>query len=265
VIPYISLSYGDVALAALLVLVSGALSFALRLGLEKRLLVASVRTTVQLLLVGFVLKWVFAHGRWYVVVGVLVPMTIIAGAAAVGRAERRFPGMTLASIGSVWASGWLVSAFALAFVVRPEPWYSPQHAVPLTGLVLGNGLTGISLALDRFTSELVRGRAEVEAMLAFGATRWEAAREPAQRALRAGLVPMLNTMVVAGIVSLPGMMTGQLLSGADPAQAARYQIVVMFLLVAGTGLGSMSVVLLGFRKLFNRDHQFRYDLVSSRP
>jgi len=261
---YITLGVADLALAAALVLVNGVLSFALRLGLERRLFWAALRMTVQLLLVGFVLKWVFANGRLHVVIGVLAAMTLIAGVSAVRRAERTFPGMYLTSIVSVWGSAWLISAFALGLILRSDPWYSPQHAVPLTGLILGNSLTGISLALDRFTAELVGKRADVEALLSLGATRWEAARDALRQALRAGLIPMLNAMLVSGIVSLPGMMTGQLLSGADPAQAARYQIMVMFLLAASTALGTMGVVLLSFRRLFNGHHQFRHDLISPR-
>jgi putative ABC transport system permease protein len=264
VTPYITLGYSDLALAAALVLVNGMLSFALRLGLERRLFWAALRMTVQLLLVGFVLKWVFANGRLYVVIGVLVPMTLIAGISAVRRAERTFPGMYVTSIVSVWVSAWLTSGFALGAILRSDPWYAPQHAVPLTGLILGNSLTGISLALDRFVAELVSKRDEVEALLSLGATRWEAARDARRQSLRAGLIPMLNAMLVSGIVSLPGMMSGQLLSGADPAQAARYQIMVMFLLAASTALGTMGAVLLSYRRLFNDHHQFRHDLLSRR-
>jgi putative ABC transport system permease protein len=261
---YVTLGYGDLALAASLVLLNGMLSFGLRLGLEWRLFYAALRMTVQLLLVGFVLKWVFANGHLYVVIAVIIPMTLIAGFSAVRRVERTFPGMVLSSILSIGVSTWLISAFALTAILRSDPWYAPQHAVPLTGLILGNSLTGIALALDRFSAELVSKRAEVEALLALGATRWEAARDAIRQALRAGLVPMLNSMLVAGIVSLPGMMTGQLMSGAPPAQAARYQIVVMFLLAATTALGTIMVVLMSYRRLFNDQHQFRHDLISAR-
>lgn len=261
---YVTLGYGDIALAASLVLVNGVLSLALRLGLERRLLWASARMTVQLLLIGFVLRWVFASGRSWLGVVVLVPMTLIAGVSAVGRAERTFPGMTMNSMVSIAASAWLVTGFALLFILRSDPWYAPQHAIPLAGLVLGNSLTGIALAIDRLGADLMARRAEVEMLLSIGATRWEAARDSVRQALRAGLLPMLNTMLVAGIVSLPGMMTGQLLAGASPAQAARYQIVVMFLLAASTALGSMGAVLLSYRRLFNDHHQFRHDLISAR-
>ena len=123
-------------------------------------------------------------------------------------------------------------------------------------MILGNTLNGVSLGLDRLGEELDAKRDQVEALLALGATRWEAARAPIQQAVRTGMIPIVNSMMVVGLVSLPGMMTGQLLAGADPIQAVMYQIVIMFLIAAGTSLGTLSVVLLSYRRLFNQDHQF---------
>jgi putative ABC transport system permease protein len=157
-----------------------------------------------------------------------------------------------------------VTAVALLAVVQVRPWYLPQYAIPLLGMILGNTLNGISLGLDRFGEELVGKRDQVEALLALGATRWEAARASVGRAVRTGMIPTLNTMMVVGLVSLPGMMTGQLLAGADPMQAVMYQIVIMFLIASATALGTVSVVLLGYRRLFSRDHQFLYARIQKR-
>jgi putative ABC transport system permease protein len=129
-------------------------------------------------------------------------------------------------------------------------------------MVLGNTLNGISLGLDRLGEELAVRRRQVEALLALGATRWEAASQPVRQAVRTGMVPTLNSMLVAGIVSLPGMMTGQLLAGVDPLQAVKYQIVILFLIASGTALGTVGVVLLGYRRLFNPRHQFLYWLIA---
>ncbi|MHC5541752.1 ABC transporter permease, partial [Singulisphaera rosea] len=93
---------------------------------------------------------------------------------------------------------------------------------------------------------------------ALGATRWEAARRPIQESVRTGMIPTINAMMVVGIVSLPGMMTGQLLAGVAPVEAVKYQIVIMFLISSGTALGTVGVVLLSYRRLFNVDHQFLY-------
>src|SRR3569623_2692060 len=124
----------------------------------------------------------------------------------------------------------MMEGMALLGLLRVEPWYSPQYAIPLLGMILGNTLNGISLGLDRLGGELSGRRAPVEALLALGATRWEAARGPIRQAVRTGLIPTINAMMVVGIVSLPGMMTGQILAGADPVEAVKYQIVMMFLI-----------------------------------
>jgi putative ABC transport system permease protein len=260
----IHLSYDRVGLAALLILINGGISLALKLGLERRLAIAALATVVQLFLIGFVLDWVFRVNRWYVVLGLMLMMTIIAGSAAIRRTHIRYPGIWLSSIVSVWASSWLMAALALFVIVPVKPWYAPQYAIPLLGMILGNTLNGISLGLDRLGSELAARRAQVEALVALGATRWEAARQPIQQAVRTGLIPIINSMMVVGIVSLPGMMTGQILAGASPLEAVKYQIVIMFLIASGTALGTVSVVLLSYRRLFNASHQFLYQLVKER-
>jgi putative ABC transport system permease protein len=179
----------------------------------------------------------------------------------VRRAGHRFPGIWLASLVSMWASSWLVTGVGLVAVVQVEPWFRPQYAIPLLGMILGNTLNGISLGLDRFGEELTSRREQVESLLALGASRWEAAQEPVRRAVTTGMVPIVNSMMVVGLVSLPGMMTGQLLAGVEPIAAVKYQVVILFLIAAGTALGTVSVVLLSYRRLFNAQHQFRFDLL----
>ncbi len=251
----IELRFWQVGLAASLIVVSAAISLILRLGLERRLLLAAARTLVQLLAIGLVLGWLFAEGQPYMI-AVMALMTVIAGLAAVGRCDRRWRGIALDSIVSIWASAWCITVLAVLAVVRPSPWYLPQYWIPLLGMILHNTLNGISLGLDRFAGELVGQRDQIETLLALGASRWEAAQAPIRQAVRTGMIPTINTMMVVGLVSLPGMMTGQLLAGVDPLQAVMYQIVIMFLIAAGTSLGTVGVVLLGYRRLFSRDHQF---------
>ena len=256
---YISLSAGQVGLAASLIVVNGLVSLVLRLGMERTLALASLRTVVQLLLVGFVLEWVFAVDRWYLVIAILSIMTLAAGITAGQRNRRRFPGIWLNTIVSIWAASWLVTAFGLFVVIRDmTTWYQPQYAIPLLGMVLGNSLNGTSIGLNAFTETLVARREQVEAALTLGATRWEAARKPLQEAVRTGMIPIINAMMVVGIVSLPGMMTGQLLSNAKPMDAVKYQIVIMFLIASATALCTVCVILLSFLRFFNTKHQFLY-------
>ncbi|MGN6667259.1 MAG: ABC transporter permease [Trinickia sp.] len=250
------LSLADVAIAAVLIVVNGAISVALSLGLGRQLALAAVRTVVQLLAVGYVLGWVFSVDRWYVVLALMMLMTIIAGFAGAARGAHGYAGQRIDSLVSIWISTWLVAAVGLFAVMRIHPWYEPQYAIPILGMILGNTLTGVSLAIERMTEELTARRDRVEMALALGATRWEAARGPARQAARAGMIPTLNQMAVVGVVSLPGMMTGQVLAGQSPLQAVRYQIVIMFLIAAASALGTVGAVLLTYRRLFSADHIF---------
>ncbi|MGA7779781.1 MAG: iron export ABC transporter permease subunit FetB [Paraburkholderia sp.] len=251
-----NLSLWDVAIAALLIVVNGALSVALKLDLERKLAWAAVRTVVQLLAIGYVLGWVFHYDRWFVVLPLMVLMTLIAGFAGANRGTRSYSGQRADSVVSIWVSSWLVAAVGLFVVIRIHPWYEPQYAIPILGMILGNTLTGVSLGIERMTEELTARRDRVDMALALGATRWEAAQQPARQAVRAGMIPTLNQMAVVGIVSLPGMMTGQVLAGQSPLQAVRYQIVIMFLIAASSALGTGGAVLLTYRRLFSAEHRF---------
>jgi putative ABC transport system permease protein len=120
-------------------------------------------------------------------------------------------------------------------------------------------MTGIALGLDTLSTGLSRERASVEAQLALGATRWDATRPLVRRSLRSGLMPIINSMAAAGIVALPGMMTGQILAGADPVEAVKYQVLIMFLIAGGTALGAVTAVLGGVARLTDARHRLRLD------
>ena len=246
----------QLALGALLLLVALGLSVALRLGLTRGLAVAATRMVVQLLLVGLVLEWVFSTESAALVVALAVGMALLAGHAAVRRTSRRFAGVYLDALVSVLGASFVVTGAAVLGVLRVDPWYDPQYVIPLHGMLLGNALTGISLSLDRFMEGAARERGLVEARLSLGATRWEAARPLFRDAVRTGLVPITNSMAVMGVVSLPGMMTGQILAGADPGEAVRYQILIVFMIAACVALASLGVVALAYRRLFSADHRF---------
>jgi putative ABC transport system permease protein len=262
--PLQALSLADVAIATLLIVVNGAVSAALSLGLGRKLAIAAIRTVVQLLAIGYVLGWVFRFDRWYVVLPLMALMTLVAGFAGASRGTHSYRGQRVDSVVSIWLSAWLVAAIGLFAVIRIHPWYAPQYAIPILGMILGNTLTGVSLAIERMTEALTARRDRVEMALALGATRWEAARAPAREAVRAGMIPTLNQMSVVGVVSLPGMMTGQVLAGQPPLQAVRYQIVIMFLIAASSALGTLGAVLLTYRRLFSPEHRFLAARLSER-
>lgn len=253
----LTLSPMEVSIAAVLLLVNILMSGWLRLGLGKQILIAAMRMVVQLSLLGLVLKQIFALASFPPVILLAAAMTVIAGLSSVSRIENRYPSIHLTAIISVWCSSWLVTAVMITAIVRPIPWYSPQIVIPLLGMVLGNSLTGISLAMDRFVAELKNRRGEVEMQLALGANRWEATQGIFSAAARTAMVPILNTMSVAGIVSIPGMMTGQLLAGASPTQAVQYQIMIMFVIAAAIAIGVLIALGISFYRVTTSDHQLR--------
>jgi putative ABC transport system permease protein len=257
----VALTPWDLALAALLLCIPAAISIGLKLGLEKSLGIAALRTTGQLALIGLILEWVFALNRWYLVVPVLLVMLLAAARAAIARSERRFPGAYVAAFGSLVLASSLTAFSVTEVVIGVEPWYAPRYVIPLVGMLLGNALNGISLGLDRLLSDLVKKRRAVEARQALGATNWRAVLPWMRDAIRAGMVPIINSMMIVGLVSLPGMMTGQILAGADPANAVAYQILIMFMIAACTALGVIVLCLVAFRSLSHPEVRIRWERI----
>ncbi len=256
---YHPLPLSSLVIAVLLIGINGAVSLVLQLQLERRLFWAAVRCVVQLLLVGLVLQSVFRWQSLWVVLLWGAVMTAVAGLTVATRVQYRYAALWWDSLVALGATCWLLALLAATAIVRNRPWYDPQYFIPTLGLLLGNTLNGLALGLDRFTHALATGRTAIEGRLALGATSYEAARESLIQAVRTGMLPILNSMSVVGLVSLPGIMTGQLLAGVLPAEAVKYQIVVMFLIAAAVALGTVVAVFAAYRRLFNPWGQFLVD------
>ncbi len=258
---FITLTYVDIALAATLVLVNAALSMYLALGLERRFLIAATRMAVQLTLVGLVLKALFAvtSPAWTALAALF--MILFAGREVMARQERKFTGWWGYGLGAsaMMTAALLVTVFGLSTQIRPDPWYDPRFAIPILGMILGNTMTGVALGLHTLTVGAVRERSTIEAQLALGASRTEALRSTARGALRTALIPIINSMSATGLVSLPGMMTGQILSGVDPIEAVKYQLLISFLIAGGTGIGALAAVKAGSWRLCDGRHRLRLD------
>lgn len=257
----IALSPADLLLAAVLVLILAALSVRMQLDLTKDILIAAVRTTVQLILVGLVLKALFAnvHISWMVVIAAV--MLLAAGREVMGRQQRTFAGWWGFGVGTVsmFISSFSVTLLALTVLIGTDPWYTPQYAIPLLGMVLGNTMSGIALGINHLTHSAWQQRSQIEARLMLGQEWTETIGDIRRESIRVGMIPMINAMATAGIVSLPGMMTGQILAGSPPLEAVKYQILVMFLITAGTGFGTMTAVWWGARRLFDERQRLRLD------
>jgi putative ABC transport system permease protein len=257
----ISLSPLDLSIAALLVIGLAALSIPMKLHLSRQLLVAGSRTVLQLSLVGLVLKTLFDHVHLVGLGAVAAVMVGVAGVEIMKRQKRRFAGVWSIGVGtlSMFVSSFCVTILALTVVIDIRPWYHPQYAIPLLGMILGNTMSGIAVGLDRLTATAWDQRPVIEARLILGHGWSEAIEAIRRESIRSGLIPIINSMSVVGLVSLPGMMTGQILSGTQPIEAVKYQILIMFLIAGGTGFGTILAVTLGARRLFDDRERLRLD------
>lgn len=257
----IPLSPLDLGLASLLILALAWMSHRIGLGLERRLIIAALRTTIQLLLIGMVLRIVFdlAHPAWVALMAFV--MLMAAGREVMARQKRKFKGWWGFGLGvtAMLTSSFTITFFALTLVIGTRPWYTPQYAIPLLGMLLGNTMNGISICLDRLTQTAWEQRAVIEQRLMLGQNRDQALEDIRRDSMRSGMIPIINAMAGAGLVSLPGMMTGQILGGSSPLDAVKYQILIMFLIAAGTGFGVMAALRLASHRLFDERHRLRLD------
>lgn len=250
---YIPISNLQLAFAIFLVLITGGVSAFLKLGLLKSLIWGTIRTVVQLTLVGWALAYVFSINNLWLVFGILGAMCIVASKTAVSRAVNVSDSLSLLAFISLFCSTFLVGSIVIGLIISPEPLYSARIVIPISGMLLGNSMNAVALALDRLYSEARSSSPQIETSLSFGATPWEAIRPVIVTSLRAGMTPTINSLMTVGIVSLPGMMTGQILSGVAPHEAVKYQIVVLLMVAAAGAVSCLLIVGLTYKRLFNSD------------
>lgn len=244
------ISIADVGLSLLLVAVAVVISRARRADLERDIAIATARSFVQLLAVGFVLDFVFGGHAWLtpVVLAVMIgTATLTSGARG-----RRVPGaygIALASVGVATAA-----TLGVLLALRIVP-FAPRAAIPLGSMIISNAMNTASLTMGRLRDDLASHRREVEARLSLGQTAAEASRLWHRAAVRTGTLPIVDQTKVVGLVALPGAMTGMLLAGASPSSAIRLQLVVMYMLLGGSSFAALVAGHLTVRRLFTADHQ----------
>ncbi|GLC47854.1 hypothetical protein PLESTB_000032700 [Pleodorina starrii] len=262
----IHLSPVAVSLSAAVLLVNGFISLRFKLGLHTQLVFASLRMVVQLSLLGYVLVPIFTYDKWWLVLLYGMFMLMIASLEAVQRPSHTFQGVLANTVLAMAASSALLLSYLVLLVLGLRPVWEAQYIIPLLGMLLGNATSAVSVGLSTVLEDLAANRAVIEQLLALGANRFEATDEAVRRALKVSMTPLLNQMSVMGIVSIPGMMTGQILAGGDPTQAARYQMVIMFIIVATTCLASVSSIYLAVLHIVDSTHTFRADrLIRKQP
>jgi putative ABC transport system permease protein len=251
----------DLMLAAVLVLLSAAASMALQLDVHRQLLWSATRMVVQLLLVALVLRWVFGLASPGLTLAIVLLMILAAARETAVRPAQRLKrggNYRIAAL-VIGVSSMATVVLALFTAIRPEPWYEPRYAIPLMGIVLGSVLNSASLGLDSFFDGVTGGRAIIEARLALGQPMRVALGPLVRSSIRRGMIPIVNQMSAAGIITLPGIMTGQLLAGMDPLDAVKYQILLLFLLTGASGFAVFGAVWLAVGAVTDNRQRLRLD------
>lgn len=198
-----------------------------QLGMERETLTSVARMTLQLLLVGFYLEFLFKYNSLLINIIWMVLMILIGASAIVSKAKLPNKVLLLPVTFALAASLFPLLAVIAVLIVQPQPLYSAQYLIPLAGMLLGNSMSGNIVALQNFFTAIEERKSEYEAAIALGASPNYATLPFVQDAIRRSLAPTLATMTTSGLVTLPGMMTGQILGGASPIVAIKYQILIM--------------------------------------
>ena len=223
---------------------------------EKELLVASIRMTLQLTLTGYVLVYLFESMNPLYTILVIIVMEVFAIYNIYQRANMNLSKKIKKIIALSMAIGTLSSIiYFLLIVVNISPWYDPRYFIPISGMLIGNSMTGITLGVTRLVDGMRSKKHIVETALMLGATPKRAAKEIVDDAFDSAILPTINSMVGIGIVFLPGMMTGQILSGTSPITAIKYQMAIMLGILGSVAFTTILFVQLGYRTFFNGEDQ----------
>ena len=233
-----TISIGNLALGFIPALIMIGIMFAwsMRAG---NALYAIARMLGQLLLIGYFLSYIFQSDNVLMVLSVLSVMVLVASWIALNNTRQRRPALYLCSLASILLAGGFTLAIVAVGVLELDPWHQPRYLIPLAGMIFANSMNSVSLCAERVAAELKRG------------DDWLTARATA---LQAGMIPMVNSLFAVGLVSLPGMMTGQILSGVSPLIAVRYQIMVMCMIFGCGGIAAVLFLVLS-RPVFTRQAQ----------
>jgi putative ABC transport system permease protein len=237
----LSLCFGLVLLVAIILLIW-------RSATHRDIYIATLRMTIQLALAAWVLAFLFQmnQARW-TLLAILV-MWLVASRVALRPLRQGRRSLYPVSVFSLGIGAGLTLFVIAYWVLQPDPWYSPRYLIPIAGMIFVNGMNGISMACDRLVAEMTHRSHEISREIESGKSVWEAALPSLRVSFQAALIPSINTMMVIGIVAIPGMMTGQILSGTAPGIAVKYQLMVMCMLLSSIGISTPLFLALSYRR-----------------
>ena len=235
---YYSIDIWGLLIALVMVAVAAGISEAMRMGIGKTLLWSACRALLQLCAMGFIMEFVIKSNNPWLVLLLVMFMLIAAVQITLSRAKGVPKGLAGPVFLSLVITMLIMISLVTELIIRPQPWYAPQLVVPLTGMLLGNTVSALAVGLSRFFESMKERRDEVDTLLALGATAWEAARPS------------------SGIVTVPGMMAGQIIAGGNPIDAAKYQFLILAAIAALTLLADSLIMVMAYRKCFTADDQY---------
>lgn len=262
-IGFLQLAFGAVLITAAIFS-----SRLIKLDLEKDFLIASLRTTIQLLVVGFILRWILGSDSLVVNLSSLFVMSVAAGQAVTSRLKNKTFKLFVTAQAAIVIGVWPLGLISIGILFQPSTFAKAAFFVPFMGVLLGNALSAISLTFLGLQRVQIENMLEIETFMALGASPAEACRRLYRDLLRNSLTPILNGMTIVGIVSLPGVMAGQVLGGVDPLVAAQTQILLMFvvLITSLTGaLAALAIFHLYFMPAWLRRRNSRWSFQTHEP
>ncbi|AVQ98080.1 iron export ABC transporter permease subunit FetB [Oceanobacillus iheyensis] len=246
------MSYLSLAITLIFVIIPLVLSKTLNLGLEKDTLIATVRSIIQLLAVGYVLQFVFESEHLIYILLMIILMI----AAATQNARKKgvqIKGITWKLILTFFTVEILTQGILLGLSITPA---TAQYIIPISGMVIGNSMVLSILFLNRFISEVESKSKDTELILSLGGTPKQAVHKQLVTSIQASTIPTIESQKTIGLVQLPGMMSGQIIAGADPLQAVLFQLLILFLLLTTAVVTSIMLGYLSYPTLFNERMQF---------
>jgi putative ABC transport system permease protein len=256
---WLGLAWASLPLAACMALLAWQ-----KLGQVRSMAVAVARLVLQMLLLAFVLQAIVAAKSPWLVCAIALVMLATAAHTVGARQKRRRWEIRLEAFGAMAVGTVVVMAISIRLSLRIEPWYDTLTVIPMLGMILGNSVTAVALAAERFENDLRADRDLVELRLSLGATARQAATPALRSSVSAGLSPIINNMMIAGIVAIPGMTTGQLLAGANVGEAIRYQILIYLGISATVALSVLILLAIRLRRYFTTAHQLRREALEEK-
>lgn len=245
------MTYTSLSLTLIFVCIPLLLSKTLKLGLEKDTLIATLRSIVQLLAVGYILKFVF-DANSYIYIFLMVALMILVATFNARKKGEGIKGITWKIALTLVMIEIITQGVLLGFNIVPA---TAQYIIPISGMLIGNSMVLSILFLNRFTAEITSHKDQMELILSLGGTPKQAVHRQLINAVKASMIPTIESQKTIGLVQLPGMMSGQIIGGADPIQAVQFQLLIIFALLTTATLSSIMIGFLSYPALFNERMQ----------